>query len=146
VAMVEAGKGALVLLSGFGVLTLLHFKLGLVAASLVGHLHLNPAKKYPSIFVDALSGVSDGRLWFLASLALVYSIMRFVEAYGLWRRRIWAGWFALISAGIYLPIEVFSLIRRVTWIRIGATVVNLLIVAFMIVVLLRSRKGHVRES
>lgn len=43
---------------------------------------MNPAKKYPRIFLDAASNVGDAQLWMLAALALAYAVLRGTEAYG----------------------------------------------------------------
>ena len=131
VAIVEAAKGALVLLAGFGMLTLLHRDVQELAIQFIGKLHLNPSKHYPTIFIDAASHVTDGRLWELAWFALVYSLLRLVEAYGLWLERRWAEWVALISGGIYLPVEVFEVGQKLTWFRVGALVTNLIVVGCM---------------
>lgn len=64
--------------------------------------------------------------------------MRFVEAYGLWHERRWAEWFAVGSGGIYIPVEVYELTVRFTWVRVGALVINLAIVACMIAALVDS--------
>ena len=54
------------------------------------HSHLNPAHHYPRIFIEAASHTNDSRLRSLAVLAFLYAAVRFVEAYGLWRMRVWA--------------------------------------------------------
>ena len=59
IAVFEAAKGALVLLAGFGVLGLLHRDLQAIAERLVRFSHLNPASKYPRIFVAAADRVTD---------------------------------------------------------------------------------------
>ena len=61
-AFLEAAKGAVVLLAGFGVLALVHRDVQQVAEAVVSHLHLNPARHYPRIFLDAAARVSDARL------------------------------------------------------------------------------------
>ena len=48
----------------------------------------------------------------LAWAAVAYAGVRFIEAYGLWRRRKWAEWFALLSTAMYLPWELLEVIRR----------------------------------
>ncbi|UUZ68137.1 DUF2127 domain-containing protein [Polaromonas sp. P2-4] len=53
VAALEAAKGILVLLAGFGLLSLIHHNAQQLAAQVLGHLHLNPANRYPRIFIDA---------------------------------------------------------------------------------------------
>ena len=137
VALFEAAKGTLVLLTGFGALSLIHHDAQRIAEQLVGHLHLNPAKHYPRIFIDTAANLTDTRLWRLAALAAMYGLIRFVEAYGLWLGRRWAEWFAAVSGGIYIPFEIYELLQRATWLAIGALVVNVLIVGLMIHTLLR---------
>ena len=143
VAIFEAIKGGIVLLAGFGLLSLLHHDLRALAGALVGWLHLDPAKHFASVFIEAAAKVTDSRLWFIAGFGFIYSAFRFTEAYGLWRSRTWAEWLAVISGGIYVPIEVYELAQRFTWIRLSALVVNLLVVVLMVTVLWQnqSRRG-----
>ena len=82
VALFEAAKGALVWLAGFGALSLLHRDVQRFAEQLVGHLHLNPAKHYPHIFLDAAADLTEARLLLLAAFAATYGLVRFIEAYG----------------------------------------------------------------
>ena len=131
VAAFEAAKGCLVLLAGFGLLALVHHDAQAMAEQLVRRFHLNPASHYPRIFIDAAGAVTNSRLWLLASTALGYAAARIIEAYGLWRERRWAEWFAVATGAIYLPIEVYELFHRVTWAKVSLLVVNIAIVAYM---------------
>src|ERR1700691_2323764 len=115
VALVKAVKAGLVLIASFGLLSLVHHDVRALAEHLVGWLHLNPAKKYPGLFLEAASRLTDARLLGFAALAIVYAVMREIEAYALWHQRRWAEWFALVSGGVYLPIEIYELARGVTW-------------------------------
>ena len=138
IALIEAAKGVLVLCAGFGLLTLLHRDVQAVAIKLIGNLHLNPSRKFAGIFIEAASHVTDKQLWLLAIFALLYSLVRLVEGYGLWRERAWAEWFALVSGMIYLPIELYELVRKATWGRVSILTINLLVVVFIGLVLWRS--------
>ena len=140
VAVYEAAKGLLVLVAGFGVLAFMRDDLQRYAEGLVEHLHLNPAKGYPRIFIDAAANVSDARLWMLAGFALIYAIVRWVEAYGLWRGKRWAEWFAVLSGAIYVPAELYSVLHRVTPMKICVLAVNIGIVAYLIYILWRSKR------
>lgn len=139
VALFEAAKGTLVLLTGFSALSLIHHDAQRFAEQLVGHLHLNPAKHYPRIFIDTAAHLTDARLWMLATLAATYGLVRFVEAYGLWRGRRWAEWFAAVSGGIYIPFEFYELFQGINWLSLGALVANVLIVGLMVNALLRNQ-------
>jgi uncharacterized membrane protein (DUF2068 family) len=141
VALFEAAKGALILLAGFGLLELVHRDLQHVADEVVRRFHLNPARHYPRIFIEAAGNTTDTRLWLLAGAALLYAVFRFVEAYGLWRERRWAGWFAAATGAIYVPLEIVALFRNITWVKLTALMVNLGIVAFMTWTLWQSRGG-----
>lgn len=130
VALLEAAKGALVLLLGFGLFSLVHHDIQRFAERLIIHFHLNPAAHYPRIFIEAASQLTDIRLALIAAGAAAYSAVRFTEAYGLWYARRWAEWFAALSGAIYVPFEVFELYKRFSWLSLGALIVNLAIVAF----------------
>jgi uncharacterized membrane protein (DUF2068 family) len=138
VALFEAAKGLLVLLVGFGLLAFIHKDLHSAAEQLVQHFHLNPASRYPRIFIDAAQN-TDQYLWAMAFSALLYSVVRVVEAFGLWHQRQWAEWFGLLTGAMYIPIEVFAIIRGVTWPRVTVFVINAGIVGYLAYVLCRLR-------
>ena len=131
VAVFEGAKGGLVLITGFGLLAFLHRGLHNAAEELVRHLHLNPARHYPRIFLDAAARVTDTQLWLLAFSAFLYVLVRFVEAFGLWHRKRWAAWFGALSGGVYIPVELFELARGVSLVKLTVLAVNLAIVGFL---------------
>jgi len=143
VAIFEAAKGMLLMLGGFGLLSLVHRNVRLIAAALVGRFHLNPAHRFASSFVEAASRITDARLWMIASIGFLYALLRFIEAYGLWYSKVWAEWLAVLSGGIFLPIEVYELVERFTWVRLSALIVNLVVVCAMIMVLYKNH--HLRK-
>ncbi|MGY6216090.1 DUF2127 domain-containing protein [Methylolobus aquaticus] len=132
IALFEASKGAVVFLAGFGVLSLLHKDVQAIAAELLTHFHLNPAKHYPGIFLDAAEKLTDARLWTLAALAAAYGTVRFIEAYGLWRERRWAEWLAAGSGGLYIPFEIKEMTRGFAWLSVAELVINVAIVGVMV--------------
>ncbi len=138
VALIEATKGMLVILTGFGALSLIHRDVQQFAERLVGHLHLNPAKHFPQIFIEAASHLTDARLWTLAAFAAAYGLVRLIEAYGLWHGRRWAEWFAAASGAIYVPFELYELLHKASWLALGTLAVNLLVVGLMLFALRRS--------
>jgi uncharacterized membrane protein (DUF2068 family) len=140
IALYETAKGLLVLSAGLGLLSLIHRDVEAVATRLISHLHLHPGGKYQGIFINAASKVTDRELWSFAALALVYSVFRLLEGYGLWRERAWAEWLALVSGMIYLPVEIYGVVEKFNWEHVVILTVNLLVVALMAMVLWRSRR------
>ncbi|MDA8084925.1 MAG: DUF2127 domain-containing protein [Nitrospiraceae bacterium] len=145
VAIFEGAKGLLVLLLGFGLLELIHRNLHLAAEQIIGDFNLNPASRYPRIFIDAANHMTDGKLWAMALSALVYSVVRFVEATALWRHRQWAEWFGLLTGGMYMPVGLYEIMRGATWPKVGLLFVNAGIVAYLAYVLYKSTRSGNKE-
>ena len=119
-------------------LSIVHHDVQHVAEQLVSHLHLNPASRYPRVFLDAAAALTEPQARLLVVGAMAYALVRFVEAYGLWRGRRWAEWFAAVSGAIYIPFELYELHQRGGWIAPAALALNILVVALMCRALLRS--------
>lgn len=133
VASLETFKGLIVLLLGFGAVTLVHRDAWDVAEAVLRFLHVNPDHhRSAQVFLNLADNITDKKLWVMAGGALAYAIIRFTEAYGLWRERTWAEWFALISGTLYLPFEVYELVRRPSPIHVAVLLINLAIVFYML--------------
>jgi len=131
IAFIEAAKGVIVLLAATGILAFIHADWNELAARLVRLSHLNPASKYPHIFLDVVSHLQEPRLLWLAAGAATYSLLRLVEAYGLYRERAWAEWLALIASGLFIPAEINEIIRRPSYLSLTVLMINLAIFAVM---------------
>ena len=132
IAIFELLKGALVLFVGLGLLTMVHKDLQDFGERVIELLHLNPAQHYPRIFLLFLERVSDMNFLLLAGGAFLYSLVRFAEAYGLWKQRAWAEWMAILSGAAYLPIEIYEMSKLINWPRILVTSVNFGVVLYLI--------------
>jgi uncharacterized membrane protein (DUF2068 family) len=64
---------------------------------------------------------------------LGYAAIEIVEAVGLWMLKRWGEYFAVVATSFGLPIEIYELIERVTVVRIGALIINLGLVAYIVI-------------
>jgi uncharacterized membrane protein (DUF2068 family) len=142
IAIFEASKGIIVLIAGFAILRLVHGELQLIADGIVRHLHMNLARHNPHIFLEAIARITDSKIRIYAAFAFMYSVIRFVEAYGLWHLKPWAEWFAILSGGIYIPIEIIGLFRHTTFIKVSIFIINLFIVLFLVYIRIINRKTN----
>lgn len=76
--------------------------------------------------------VQKGTLTILFVTAVVYAVVEGVEALGLWRERRWAEYLTALATAGFLPFEVHELVKRVTVLRVGALVVNLAILVWLV--------------
>jgi uncharacterized membrane protein (DUF2068 family) len=76
--------------------------------------------------------VGKGTVLVLAFTALAYCVVEGVEAVGLWRERRWAEYLTAVATAGFLPFEIDELIKRVTVLRVGALVVNVAILVWLV--------------
>ena len=142
IATFELTKGLVVLFAAFGVLFLVGRDPWDMADGLLRILHISPDHHFAQAFLDWADTLTDAKLWAVAAAAGAYSILRFVEAYGLWYARAWAEWIALVSGSIYLPFEIYKLIHRQSLLHITILVINLAIVVYMAYLLWSGKSRH----
>jgi uncharacterized membrane protein (DUF2068 family) len=127
-----------VLLAGFGLLAMIHPDAQRMAEELVRHFHLNPGSRFPRIFIEATNKSNASTLWLLAGASFAYAALRFFEAFGLWRQRRWAEWLGTVSAALYIPVELYELLQRVSWPMVTLLAVNTACLVYLVKAL-RSR-------
>jgi uncharacterized membrane protein (DUF2068 family) len=128
VALLEFGKGLLVLVAAF---SLYWVDPSDVAGAFLNYLHISPDHHFARMLMRLADRLGDIKIWHVIVVACIYSGLRFAEAYGLWRARAWGEWVALISGAIYLPYEIRLLAHRVTIFHVSVLLINLAVVAFM---------------
>ena len=77
-------------------------------------------------------GLHQGTLKVLIITALAYCVVEGVEAVGLWKERRWAEYLTALATAGFLPFEIRELSKRVTVLRIGALVINVLILVYLV--------------
>src|ERR1700727_608422 len=139
VASIEFAKGIFVLLIGLSARLLVHNDAWVIAESLLALFHISTDRHSAQLFLNFADDITDARLWAAVWLALVYSTLRFAEAYGLWQQRTWAEWVAFGSGTLLIPLEIRELFRGVTLLRSALFVGNVLIVLYMLYLLRSGR-------
>jgi len=146
VAALEALKGAAVVALCIALLWLLHKDLDVVVDHTIEWLRINPDSRVADWFYELADRTTGKGIWTAVSVGIVYSIGRFVEAYGLWNERHWAEWFAVISGAIYVPFEVFALIAHPHWTKLAALLINLGVVFYILRILLENRRERFAQE
>lgn len=131
VASVEFLKGVIGIGVAVGFLILRHKDVWDVADHLLEFLRINTDRHFAQVLLDFADQFTDGQLTTLAAMAFAYSGLRFVEAYGLWKTRVWGEWLAIFSGLVYLPLEIRALLQRSTPFRWGALIINLALVGYV---------------
>jgi len=64
-------------------------------------------------------------------VALAYIMVRWLEAYGLWKDRVCAEWLGALSGALYVPLEIAHLLDGATLLTPAVLAANVLMVAFL---------------
>jgi uncharacterized membrane protein (DUF2068 family) len=142
IAMLEVGKGVLILLVAGVFLFVVHREASDIGEAILDLLHISPDHHFAHVFLSWTDRIADQKTWVVLSVAGGYCILRFVEAYGLWHARAWAEWFALFSASLYIPFEANGLVREPNLFHTSLLIVNLGIIFYMAYLRMSERTGR----
>ena len=140
VAVFEGVKGALALAIAAALLLLSGQHEHPLMQSIIRYFHLADEGHSPHFIVSMLTHPDSLRFEIWTVLAVLYAALRFTEAYGLWLARRWGEWLALVSVAIYVPFEIYALTLGVSPVKIGLLVVNLVLLAYLGIILRATRR------
>jgi uncharacterized membrane protein (DUF2068 family) len=146
VATIEFTKGVIGIAVVLGVLWLVRQDLWDVSFSILLFLHINPDRRWAQALLDLADRTTDSQLWTIAAILVLYSSLRFIEAYGLWKTRVWAEWLAILSGLIYLPFEIRELLHKATLLRWAVLIGNLALVGYVAYVRISGIRAERRSA
>jgi uncharacterized membrane protein (DUF2068 family) len=82
--------------------------------------------------LQRLFAVSTRNLYLVGVGAAVYAAMEGTEAVGLWLGRRWAEYLTFVATVVFVPYEIYELTKGISWLKLLALVVNLLIVIYLL--------------
>jgi len=137
VALFEAFKGVAALAGAFVFIRMLRHDVDFAEAAehILFRIHIDPSHhRWSREVLHAADRISDTSIAMVLGLAIAYTTLRFIEGYGLWKARAWGEWLAIISGCVYLPVEVYELIRRPStfyWIILAINIVVVLYIGWV---------------
>jgi uncharacterized membrane protein (DUF2068 family) len=141
IALERFAKGTLVLLAAYGVFRFRANKDAVQKAFEEDYPLLKPlADKIhwdleDSAMMHTLRTVLETQtstlLWVTVGL-IVYGGLQLLEGTGLWLLKRWGEYFAVIATSLFIPIEIFELTEKITWVRVSALVLNIAAVIYIL--------------
>ena len=124
-------KGTVLVIIAVKFLSLLGHDVHAWAADLVTRHGIDAGNRYIHGILERLTGLGDSQLQLFSGVALIYAGLLYVEGVGLWLQKRWAEYLTAISSALFIPVEVFELYERFTWVRILVLAVNIFIVWYL---------------
>ena len=140
VIAVERVLRALVLVAvGLILLTHAHADWADLARRFAEQVGLDPARNETGRLISRLGGFTARRAQRYGAIALGYGALEAVEGYGLLRRRPWGEYLTVVSTALLFIPEVQELFKHPTALKVGALVLNVAIVVYLVIRLIRRR-------
>ena len=112
-------------------MSLRHTDLHAVTDAFLLRHNIDPERHYTRLFIESVARATHHHAGQIVAFGLVYAVIRFVEAYGLWQAKHWAEWFAVISASIYLPWELIHFARHPRLFTAALILFNLALIFYL---------------
>jgi uncharacterized membrane protein (DUF2068 family) len=132
IAIFEATKGLAALAGLIGILDLLHRDVRAVVLTLIGRFGLDPEGHYPTLLLHYADLLPKTDVQMLVALGSTYIALRFIEATGLWLRKVWGEYLGALSGGIYIPFELIHLVNEPSLMNAFIVLLNGVIVAYLV--------------
>ena len=146
IALFEGAKGVLAFGAACGLLSLRHTDLHAAADAFLLRHGIDPERHYTRLFIESVARATNHHAGQIAALGFAYALIRFVEGSGLWWGKHWAEWFAVISAGVYLPWELNTFARHPRPFTAGVILFNLALIFYLGKLLARQRATRKGQS
>jgi uncharacterized membrane protein (DUF2068 family) len=140
IAVFKLLEGLLIFVVAVGALKLLHRDVASMAAEWITALRIDPHNEYIHWLLGKLGVIDDHRLKQISAGSFIYAAIRLTEGIGLLFRQRWAEYFIVIATGLFIPLEVHEIYVHSNWPKVTVFAVNLVVLGYLVVSLLRTRK------
>ena len=132
IALFTLVKGVVLLLVGAGLLRLVDPEIATFLAPAVDLLHLHGHSRLLHSLLLKVGVLPSHTLFLMAYASLLYSVFLLIEGCGLWLEASWAGYMAVISTSVFLPVEFYDVLKQISVVHVTMLLLNVAIVGYLV--------------
>ena len=102
------------------------------AKPLADRLGIDLQETGPVHLIQRAFAARHSTLLLVAVGVLAYGGLELVEAVGLWLMKRWGEYVAVVGTAVFIPLEVYELVEKVTWLRVAALAINLFAIVYIL--------------
>lgn len=125
-------KALLLIAVGIGALKFLHKDLAGTVMHWVRVLRVDPGNRFIHGILVRIFRLTPKQLRELSVGTFFYAALFATEGVGLLLRKLWAEYFTIVTTGGLIPLEIYELVRHFTVTKLAVTVINALIVWYLV--------------
>jgi len=128
-------------LVGLGAFHYLHHDLREAILDLAMRLRRDPEGRLVGFVLNHLDSMTAHRLREIGVATFLYAGLRVTEGLGLVLEKAWAEYLTVGVTMSFLPWEMYEIVERLDWVRVGLLIVNLLVLAYLVWMLQRKKQA-----
>ncbi|CAM5447807.1 hypothetical protein SRIMM317S_02767 [Streptomyces rimosus subsp. rimosus] len=103
-----------------------------VLPPVAGHFHYDLDHSPVVGTIQKTFGYKHSTLLIVAGLLVAYALVEIIEGVGLWRAKRWAEYLTVVATAAFLPLEIYELTEKVSWLKIATLVINIIAVLYIL--------------
>jgi uncharacterized membrane protein (DUF2068 family) len=139
-------EGTLFVLLGLGIVRLLHRDIGDMLLRLAMSLRIDPESHFVNLVLEQVQLLTPRKMQLISAGIFLKAGLDYLEGIGLALEKNWAEWLTIGLTASFLPLEIFEIARHFTWVKVGVTLLNVLVLIYLVWVqqlrLRAHRKAH----
>jgi uncharacterized membrane protein (DUF2068 family) len=132
VAVFKLLKAAVLIVTGIGLLKLMHMDVAGELDHWIVRLGLDPGSHYVNAAMEKATRLSPEKIKELGLVSFVYAGLFLTEGVGLWMLKRWAEWFTVVITSSLVPVEIWEIHRHPSAVKVVVLVINLAVVGYLL--------------
>lgn len=125
-------KALMLIIVGLGAWKLVHRDVAETVTVWAEHIHMDPEGKHVHKVFEKVFSATPKQLKEAAAGTFFYAALLLTEGVGLLLRRRWAEYFTVIMTALFIPLEIYEMVERLTVGRCVVFAINCGIVWYMV--------------
>jgi uncharacterized membrane protein (DUF2068 family) len=130
-AIVKFVKGILLLIVGIKLLTLINKDAADVFEAFITRHGIDSGNRIVQTIAEKLEGVGKTQMILFSIGSFFYSALQLTEGIGLWMQKRWAEFLTVIATSLLIPVEIYEILEKFTWVRVIVFAANIFIVWYL---------------
>src|ERR1700744_1154290 len=125
-------EGTLFVLLGLGIVRLLHRDIGDMLLRLAMSLRIDPESHFVNLLLEKVQLLTPHKIRLISVGIFLKAGLDYLEGIGLALEKAWAEWLTIGLTASFLPLEIFEIARHFTWVKVGVTLLNVLVLIYLV--------------
>lgn len=146
IALFKLFKCVLLASVGVGAIRLLHRDVAETVQHWVNVLRVDPDNHFFHAIITKILAVTPKQLEAIGIGTFFYAALLLTEGVGLLLRRYWAEYFTVITTAVFIPLELYEIVKHVSVTKIIVLLVNVAIVVYLIARIRNHKRAESEEQ